>query len=216
MKHRMILLLCAVTMALNGCTSAKPTASVTEPAAEVNTELTAQPAIEFVTQTTAEPATQPEPTVKASEAAPVLIETDTQETTSIRRDYPDDTLYMGEFLDSVVLEPNLEIEKIEDGRYLVQIGIYRLAFLSDGDGKMTADGMIFTATDPSGNPISGIIQVKDGIATVTFTDSSWEYLPNGSVFQYTKSSDTPNILKDTTDNAETPADKITDASSPLP
>lgn len=54
--------------------------------------------------------------------------------------------------------------------------------------------MNFTATDPEGNPISGIITVEDEIATVTFTDSTWELIENGSVYKYTKSSNIPHIL----------------------
>jgi len=53
--------------------------------------------------------------------------------------------------------------------------------------------MNFTATDAAGNPIRGIITADGQAATVTFTDSTWDYLQNGSVFQYTKSSDTSNI-----------------------
>lgn len=105
----------------------------------------------------------------------------------------DDTVYIGEYLDSDFGEPNLEIAKGNDGKYIVQIGIYRLTSLSDGIGELTDEGMKFTATDTSGNPIRGVITVEDQTAIVTFTDSTWENLQNGSVFRYTKSSDTPNI-----------------------
>jgi len=104
-----------------------------------------------------------------------------------------DTVYIGEYLDTDVNEPNLEIAKSDDGRYIVQIGIYRLTSLSDGIGELTAQGMNFTATDSSGNPISGIITADGQTATVTFTNSTWEYLENGSSFQYKKSSDIPHI-----------------------
>lgn len=105
----------------------------------------------------------------------------------------DDALYIGEYLDSDVLEPNLEIARGDDGKYIVQIGIFRLTSLEDGIGELTAEGMKFTATDSAGNPISGVITIEDQTATVTFTDSTWGYLPNGSAYQYTKSSDTPNL-----------------------
>lgn len=107
--------------------------------------------------------------------------------------YLDDTVYLGKYLDSDCEEPNLAIAKEADGKYLVQIGIYRLTSLPDGIGELTVDGMKFTATDASGNPICGIITVKEQTATVTFTDSTWEYLQNGSSFQYTKSSAIPAI-----------------------
>lgn len=104
-----------------------------------------------------------------------------------------DSVYIGEYLDADVNEPNLEIAKREDGKYTVQLGIYRLTTLTDGVGEMTSQGITFTATDDAGNPIKGLITVSNKTATVTFTDSTWDYLPNGSTFKYTKSSDTPNV-----------------------
>lgn len=104
-----------------------------------------------------------------------------------------DSVYIGEYLDSDVNEPNLEIAKRDDGKYTVQLGIYRLTTFTDGVGEMTSKGISFTATDGAGNPIKGLITVSDKTATVTFTDSTWDYLPNGSSFKYTKSSDTPNV-----------------------
>lgn len=105
----------------------------------------------------------------------------------------EDALYIGEYLDYDNQEPNLEIAKGRDEKYIVQIGIFRLTTLSDGVGELTSDGMLFTATDAAGNPISGIITVESNIATVKFTDSTWSLLENNSVFQYTKSSDIPNL-----------------------
>ena len=60
-------------------------------------------------------------------------------------------------------------------------------------GELTPEGMLFTATDAAGNPISGVITVEDQIATVTFTDSTWELLENGSAFHYRKSADIPHV-----------------------
>ena len=105
----------------------------------------------------------------------------------------DDSIYIGEYLDYDVSEPNLEIAKGEDGKYIVQIGIFRLTTLDDGVGELTAEGMTFTATDAAGNSIGGIITVEDDIATVTFTDSTWDLIENGTVYQYSKSSDVPNV-----------------------
>lgn len=98
----------------------------------------------------------------------------------------DDSIYIGEYLDLDINEPNLKIEKGENGKYNIEISIYRLTYLDDGIGTLTEDGMEFTATDASGNPIKGIITVEDKVATVTFTDSTWELLKNGDSFEYTK------------------------------
>ncbi len=105
----------------------------------------------------------------------------------------DETRYVGEYLDSDNNEANLEIAKCENGNYKVQIGIYRLTSLQDGVGELTSDGIKFTATDAADNPISGIITVKNQTATVTFTNSTWDYLKSGSSYKYTKFSDNPKI-----------------------
>ena len=105
----------------------------------------------------------------------------------------DEALYIGEYLDYDCNEPNLEIAKGSNGKYIVQIGIFRLTTLDDGIGELTPEGLIFTATDAAGNPISGIITVEEQIATVTFTDSTWALLENGTTYLYTKSSDEPTI-----------------------
>ena len=51
----------------------------------------------------------------------------------------------------------------------------------------------YPAADAAENPIRGVITVEDKIANVTFTDSTWADLINGSTFQYVKTSDIPNI-----------------------
>jgi hypothetical protein len=119
-----------------------------------------------------------------SEVLDVEIEADTE---------IDESIYIGEYLDYDVSEPNLEIAKGEDGKYIVQIGIFRLTTLNDGVGELTPEGMAFTATDAAGNPIYGIITVEDDIATVTFTDSTWDLIENGMAYQYSKSSNIPNV-----------------------
>jgi hypothetical protein len=123
------------------------------------------------------------------------VETDTVETEAVSADsVSDDSLYVGEYNDADSDSPNLEIARGEDGKYSVQIAVYRLASFTDGVGELTSDGMTFTATDPNDGTISGIITVTDdGKATVTFTDSSWSLLESGSYFEYTKTSDTPNL-----------------------
>lgn len=98
----------------------------------------------------------------------------------------DDSIYIGEYLDLDINEPNLKIAKREDENYDVEISIYRLTYLDDGIGTLTEDGMEFTATDANGDPIKGIIKVENKVATVTFTDSTWELIKNGDSFEYTK------------------------------
>ncbi len=124
----------------------------------------------------------------------ILIDEDqTEEIQDIELNIFDESVYIGEYLDYDCNEPNLEIAKGNDGKYIVQIGIFRLTTLDDGVGELTPEGMVFTATDAAGNPIRGIITVEDQIATVTFTDSTWSLLENGTSYMYNKSSDVANI-----------------------
>ena len=103
-------------------------------------------------------------------------------------------MYIGEYTDDLD-DPNLEIAKGEDGKFIVQIGIYRLCFLDDGVGELTPAGLRFNISDENGNPMEGYITVDtEGTATVTFTDSDWDYIENGATYTYTKSSDAPNIF----------------------
>ena len=95
--------------------------------------------------------------------------------------------YIGEYWDGVS-DSGLEISLGGDGKYLVKISIYRLTSIDDGVGWDTGGGISFTATDAAGNPIGGTVTLDGNTATVTFTDSTWGYLPNGTSFQYTKAS----------------------------
>ena len=104
------------------------------------------------------------------------------------------SLYIGEYVDDLG-DPNLQIAKGSDGKFIVQIGIFRLCFLDDGVGELYDDRMDFIISDDNGNPMEGNIVVDDdGNATVTFTDSDWEYIENGDTYEYVKSSGEPNIF----------------------
>jgi hypothetical protein len=94
--------------------------------------------------------------------------------------------YEGIYLDEDNNEPNLYITRRDDGRYDVQIGIFRLTSLDDGIGTMETNGIDFTATDAAGNHIGGVIILKGDTAEVVFTRSTWPLLENGSTFHYTR------------------------------
>ena len=92
--------------------------------------------------------------------------------------------YIGTYVDGQYGEPGLEITRNDDGTYGVKLTIIRLTSLDDGVGRMEPDGLHFTATDANGNPISGVITIFGAEADVTFTDSSWSLLENGTSFKY--------------------------------
>ena len=136
----------------------------------------------------AEPTESEEP---APEPAPEPAETPEEPTKPDQPAQPDNTPvnYAGQYLDIDTNQPGLRIVEGEDGVYFVQVGIYRLTSLDDGRGTLENDGLHFTATDASGDPISGLITCNGEVAAVIITDSTWELLENGSTFLYKKVSD---------------------------
>lgn len=108
----------------------------------------------------------------------------------------DEAAYIGEYKDNDVDEVAMEIAKGEKEDYKIHISIYRLADFDDGVGTLTEKGMTFTATDPEGNPISGIIELDGNMAEVTFTDSTWSLLSENSSFVFEKMSDKTELSVD--------------------
>ena len=104
--------------------------------------------------------------------------------------------YVGEYVDTDGTETTLEIAIGEDGKYVVQMGIYRLTSFEDGVGSLTDAGLQFTASDANGNPITAVITLSGDEATVTFTDSTWDLLPNDTAVTYKKTSDIPQLIQE--------------------
>ncbi len=102
-------------------------------------------------------------------------------------------IYVGEYNDYDVDEPNLQIQKNVDGTYIIQIGIFRLVSLNDGVGTLTEKGIEFTATAPNGEELTGIIVVEGDIAIITFTNEVWAAYSPINEYRYHKVSEVPNI-----------------------
>lgn len=165
MKYQFAVLLCLGIMLFGGCAAKTP-----EQPDETKPEQMAEELID-----------EEHFFEMSAESAPENIDT---EESNITGTYLDDTIYIGTYLDSY---SSMDIVKGDDDKYVVDIGLHRLTSLT-GIGELTDEGMKFTATDAAGNPISGVITVEDQTATVTFTNSTWDYLPNGSTYMFTKSS----------------------------
>jgi hypothetical protein len=104
--------------------------------------------------------------------------------------------FVGEYVDddgsTLEIAPSTE----DETKYIVQINIIRLTTLDDGVGTMTEEGLTFTATDANGEPISGIVTLDGEKGVVTFTDSTWNYLENGTTLEFTKTSDIPYLTQE--------------------
>lgn len=102
--------------------------------------------------------------------------------------------YVGEYNAYDIEEPGLEIQKNEDGTYIIQIEMYRLAQLYDCVGERTDQGISFSTTEWDGKDFSGIITFEGDDAIVRFTSSDWaEFTDINAVYKYYKISDIPNI-----------------------
>lgn len=106
--------------------------------------------------------------------------------------------YEGAYNSYDVNEPDLQIQKNEDGTYLIQIGIFRLTFLRECTGILAEDKIVFSTTEwGEDKEITGTITVDDeDIATVTLeaTWSDW-WFKNINVYKYYKVSDVPDIYE---------------------
>lgn len=80
-------------------------------------------------------------------------------------------------------ESTLSVTENSDGTLKVGFSITRLCSLEDGIGTFADHKITFKAEDPSEGTLTGIIyKDSDGSLTVEITDSTWDYLPNGEVF----------------------------------
>lgn len=78
----------------------------------------------------------------------------------------------------------LQIGSCTNSRPSIKISLFRLTDIDDGIGKIADDTLTFTATDAAGNPIQGEITIDGDNASLVFTQSTWEYLPEGTTYHF--------------------------------
>ena len=101
--------------------------------------------------------------------------------------------YEGEYNSYDVNEPALEIKKNDDETYQIQIDLFRLWGFYDDAGKITEEGLEFTATGPRGKEMNGVIKLEEDIAVVTIFGQEWLDFAGLSEYKFYKTSDVPNI-----------------------
>ena len=90
--------------------------------------------------------------------------------------------FLGSFCDDTE-EQLLEISDNNDGTYNINFAIIRLCNMIDGSAVFEDHKMVFTITDPNGNPMSGIIyRDSDNSLVVKITDSTWTYINTDDEF----------------------------------
>lgn len=102
-------------------------------------------------------------------------------------------LYEGEYNSYDIDEPALEIKKKDDGTYQIQIDLFRLWSFYDDAGKVTEEGLEFTAEGPSGNGMNGVIKLEGDIAVVTIFGQEWLDFAGLSEYRFYKTSGVPDI-----------------------
>ncbi len=161
-------------LALTACGKAEETKKT-----EATTEATAETTTE---QATTEQATTEQATTEKQEAEGDTVEVETSESNTVTSQSND--IYVGEFFDYDYNEPELKINANGDGTYNVHIGIIRLAVFEDAAAIVTDAGLEFIAEDGAGNPIKGVITLEGNDAVVTFTESTWSLITNGTAYRY--------------------------------
>ena len=102
-------------------------------------------------------------------------------------------------------ESLLTITKTNDNNYEIIVNIVRLTLIDDGIGILDtkSDTMSFVATDAAGNPIGGEIRwLNSDDVELEFTNSTWEYLSNGTIISFKRNSDVDDNNKTLNDIGE--------------
>lgn len=86
-------------------------------------------------------------------------------------------------------ESTLSIADDVDGSYRAAVDLFRLTSIDDFTGKYENGILTMIGTDRAGNPITAEITFSDEQAILTFTDSTWEYLANGTQYVFNKQID---------------------------
>ena len=80
----------------------------------------------------------------------------------------------------------LTIDNLTDSGPRVNISLFRLTDIDGGIAKISDSALTFTATDAAGQPIGGRITFDGDTAHLLFTESSWEYLPEGTTYSFVR------------------------------
>lgn len=80
----------------------------------------------------------------------------------------------------------LTIDNRTNSEPQVNISLFRLTDIDGGIAKVSDGTLTFTATDAAGQPIRGRITFDGDTAHLTFTESSWEYLPEGTSYSFVR------------------------------
>jgi len=84
-------------------------------------------------------------------------------------------------------DSTLTISANEDGTYSAVLELFRLTVIEDFVGNYENSILTLCGTDSAGNPITVEVTFMGTQAKIIFTDSTWEYLPNGTEYIFDRS-----------------------------
>ncbi len=122
-------------------------------------------------------------TVSAEESAVNEQKTSEQTVENINQKTTDDI--SGQYIYHVD-DSTLSIIADVDGSYVAELTLFRLTSIDDFTGKYENSILTMMGTDAAGNPITAEITFSNGQAVLTFTDSTWKYLENGTQYVFDK------------------------------
>ena len=83
-------------------------------------------------------------------------------------------------------DSTLSITLKSDGSYSAELNVFRLTSIDDFKGTYENGTFVMTGTDSAGNPITAELAFSGEQVTLIFTDSTWEYLENGTKYVFNK------------------------------
>lgn len=83
-------------------------------------------------------------------------------------------------------DSTLSVTLKSDGSYSAELNLFRLTSIDDFKGKYENGIFVMTGTDSAGNPITAELAFSGEQVTLIFTDSTWEYLENGTKYVFNK------------------------------
>ncbi|MFR2774599.1 MAG: hypothetical protein ACLTBR_02075 [Anaerostipes sp.] len=83
-------------------------------------------------------------------------------------------------------DSTLSITLKSDGSYSAELNLFRLTSIDDFKGTYENGTFVMTGTDSAGNPITAELAFSGEQVTLIFTDSTWEYLENGTKYVFNK------------------------------
>ncbi len=111
--------------------------------------------------------------------------------------------FVGEYFEETINWPNLEIERKEDGTFLVDFEIWKVYSIDPCVGEFVDDAIEFTFEDEESKELmKGTITMENGYAVLTIKSDYWKNIDKTDTYFYYKVYDTPYYSKNNDEISE--------------